>query len=369
MISFQENWDRENTPLGILDQKKKEYLKTIDTRLQYVGHTLVSEGHIVGDYLLRVIHKKAMNAGSRERKEAVKNIDWMTCAESVRLKYFEKLAVQVKNGNKEEAVLYFLNPKLCIEYWFKHTVDGNTSGNPEQKYKDTFSAEFNRTSQEIRNCQSFEKIKTFVNDYMTQVDKVDYKLDLKGNQIIDDDLEIFRYAIEKELTEGGDRYSQEPFQNPSDDKSVMERLGCTEACHWCGALCWGSWKHHENIDISNKHHCSHQPEGLIGVHDMKTEELIANSCHNTDKDQSVYYWGKEYPTKWEVAITQDFSDWKFEPHHISIFNDLMCWFFKKLNKDLAKKLNLKPPPYNDLSEYGYLNLNYRDIISTLRTKI
>ncbi|RIA96869.1 hypothetical protein C1645_871711 [Glomus cerebriforme] len=56
MIKFQE-WDKENTPLAMFDQKKDEYLKIIDTRLQY-GLRLISEGHIVGDYLMKVIHKK-----------------------------------------------------------------------------------------------------------------------------------------------------------------------------------------------------------------------------------------------------------------------------------------------------------------------
>ncbi|PKK55240.1 hypothetical protein RhiirC2_802983, partial [Rhizophagus irregularis] len=51
MISYQEKWDKENT-LSILNQKKDEYLKIINIRLQY-GHTLVSEGHIVADYLMR----------------------------------------------------------------------------------------------------------------------------------------------------------------------------------------------------------------------------------------------------------------------------------------------------------------------------
>ncbi|RIA88768.1 hypothetical protein C1645_774125 [Glomus cerebriforme] len=70
--SLQEKWNKENTPLGMFDQKKEEYLKLIDTRLQY-GHTLISEGHIVGDYLLRVINKTAMDAGNNERVVAAQN--------------------------------------------------------------------------------------------------------------------------------------------------------------------------------------------------------------------------------------------------------------------------------------------------------
>nr|CAG8535359.1 7706_t:CDS:2 [Entrophospora candida] len=368
MVNFQKKWDMDNTPLGILDQKKEEYLKMIDTRLQY-GHTLVSEGHIIGDYLLRVIHKKAMDAGSSERKKAVCDIGWLTCAESVRLKYFEKLAEQVQNGDKEEAIQFFSHPKECIEDWFKSTVDGNASGNPEQKYNDTFRSEFKRVFQEIRNCQSFEKIKQFVNDYMTQVDKVDYKLDLED--INDEDLKILYYAIEEELkTKRDGCYTRnEPFQAPSNDKSIMEILGCTEACYFCGALCWGSLGHHNDSGETKRHHTSHQPGGLRRFSYRDTNEFVAEPCHKTSDNTDVWYFGKEDPTPWGVAKIQDFSDWRFEPHYKYLFNDLMCWFFEKLHEDLAKKYGLKPSTYDELKNNGCLNLSYNDIISTLRTKI
>src|SRR5581483_10828376 len=210
MKRLQEEWDKENTALGMLDQKKDEYLTIIDTRLRY-GYSLSCEGRIVGDYLLRVIHKKATEAGNRERREAVRSIAWMTCAESIRLKYFEELAEQVQNGNKEEAMKHFLYPKRRIEKWFKRTVDSNNSGNPKQKYDDTFDSEFEHVLQEIRNCQSFDSIKKFVNDYMTQVDKVDYKLEFNDNTT-KEDLKIFCRNVEDELNaKGGGRYpKQEP---------------------------------------------------------------------------------------------------------------------------------------------------------------
>ncbi|CAJ0877089.1 22213_t:CDS:2 [Entrophospora sp. SA101] len=368
MVNFQKQWDMDNTPLGILDQKKEEYLKMIDTRLQY-GHTLVSEGHIIGDYLLRVIHKKAIDAGSFERKKAVCDIGWLTCAESVRLKYFEKLAEQVQNGDKKEAIKFFSQPKKCIEDWFKRTVDGIASGNPEQKYNDTFRAEFNRVFQEIRNCQSFEKIKKFVNDYMTQVDKMDYKLDLED--INDEDLNIFYNAIEEELeTKRGGCYTRNvPFQAPSNDKSIMEILGCTEACYFCGALCWGSLGHHNDSGETKRHHTSHQPGGLARFSYRGSKELVAMPCHKLEDNVGVWYFGKEDPTPWSVVKAHDFKDWRFESHYQHLFNDLMCWFFEKLHVDLANKYGLKPSTYNEMSKYGCINLSYSDIISTLRTKI
>nr|CAG8454115.1 7996_t:CDS:2 [Entrophospora candida] len=368
MISFQKKWEMDNTPLGILDQKKEEYLKMIDTRLQY-GHTLVSEGHIAGDYLLRVIHKKAMDAGSAERKTAVRNIGWLTCTESVRLKYFENLAEQVQRGDKKEAIEHFSWPKGSIEYWFKCKVDGNTSGNPKQKYNDTFNSEFNRVVQEIRNCQSFGAIKKFINNYMTQVDKVDYKLDLRDTK--DEDFRIFYHAVEEELkTKGGGRYPKdEPFQDPSKDKSIMELLGCTEACYFCGALCWGSQGHYNDSGETKRHHTSHQPGGLARFSYRGSKELVAMPCHKLEDHVGVWYFGKEDPTPWSVVKAQDFKDWRFESHYQHLFNDLMCWFFEKLHVDLANKYGLKPSTYNEMSKYGCINLSYSDIISTLRTKL
>ncbi|RGB25323.1 hypothetical protein C1646_724073 [Rhizophagus diaphanus] len=367
MISYQEKWDKENT-LSILNKKKDEYLKIINTRLQY-GHTLVSEGHIVADYLMRVIHKKAMNAGNNERKDSVRNIAWLTCVESIRLKYFENLAEKVQNGEKEDAIQHFLNPKRCIESWFVRTINSNSSGNPEQKYKDIFSAEFKRVHQEIRTCHSYEEIKKFVNNYMIQVDNVDYKLDLYG-QIAENDLKIFQDTIEKELETKGNNHPprREPFQKPSDDKSIMERLGCTEACYLCGALCWGSRDHHENVDETKIHHSSHQPAGLACVTN-DTDELVATPCHNRTDDTNMWYFNKNESTKRSFAKVQDFSDWKFDdPHCMHVFKDLMCWFFDKLHKDLAKRRNLKPASYDDLKKNGCLSLNYNDIISTVKEK-
>ncbi|CAG8704921.1 3876_t:CDS:1, partial [Funneliformis mosseae] len=370
MKKFQDDWEKENSSLGILDQKKEEYLKIIDTQLQY-GHSLVSEGHTVGDYLLRVIHKKAMKAGNSERVRAVNDIAWMTNSETVRLKYFVELAEQVQKGDKEAAISHFLSPELSIKNWFVRTVNRNKSGNPERKYKETFNAEFERVLQEICNCKNFEEIKVYVNNYMTHVDKVDYKLDLKHTLIKDGSFKLFQRIIKKELENKGDgSYSNpEPFQDPSDDKSIMKRLGCTETCYWCGALCWGSRDHHENSDMTKVHHTSHQPRGLSGKKNKATLELRAVPCHKMTDDLYVWYHGKMCATTWGNAKARDFSDWKFEAHCNGVFNDLMCWFFEKLHHNLAAKWDCKPAPSKEMRDHGCLFLNYYKIISTIRTKL
>ncbi|CAG8453469.1 6268_t:CDS:2, partial [Dentiscutata heterogama] len=141
---YQKIWDEENHPLCILDQKKEEYSNIIKARLQHES-TLVSEAYIVADYLLRVIHKKAMKAGNCALKDAIKKIPWLTRTETVRLKYFEELANEVQNGYKENALNHFKNPKHHFENWFKFIIDNVVDENPEHKYNDTFKKEINES--------------------------------------------------------------------------------------------------------------------------------------------------------------------------------------------------------------------------------
>ncbi|CAG8523643.1 18787_t:CDS:2, partial [Racocetra persica] len=366
MKSYQEKWDKENNPLFILDQKKEVYRNLINTRLQY-GFTLVSEGHIIGDYLLEVIHKKAIKAGNLERIKTVKDVTWMTSSETVRLKYFEMLAEQVQNGNKEEAIIHFLHPRRWIESWFKCEVN-NIRSNADIEYNKTYNSEFDHVIQQIRNCQNLEEIKNYVSNYMSEVEEVDYEINLeKDNTFEKQHIKLSSY-IEKRLNNcknpmpGG-------FRNPSDDESVMDMLGCTKTCYWCGALCWGSRGHVQNAGETKKHHTSHQPGGLNNTRYKNSNELVAIPCQKRSDERGVLYYGKEVPTKWGDAKIKDFSEWKFEYHHNDQFNDLMCWFFENLNHDLAKKWNLLPASSNELKKYGCTNLDYYSIISTLEQRI
>jgi hypothetical protein len=149
---------------------------------------------------------------------------------------------------------------------------------------------------------------------------------------------------------------------------MIKRIGCTESCYWCGALCWGNRDHH--IDSTTRtHHTSHQPRGLALVTMKDSGELTSASCHNLGSNWDVWYRGKG-PINWEVAKTTDFNDWKFYAHCIYQFKDLMCWFFAQLHGDLAKHRNdARPASYNQLSEYGCVRLDYNNIMSKLRTSI
>ncbi|CAG8773895.1 3438_t:CDS:1, partial [Dentiscutata heterogama] len=83
----------------------------------------------------------------------------------------------------------------------------------------------------------------------------------------------------------------------------------------------------------------------------------------------VWYLGKSDPTEWSTAKDKDFSNWKFNPHYQKMFNNLMCWFFVKLHEDLANYYISEPKSRKSLKSYGWLNLDYDNIINALRAGI
>ncbi|CAG8849371.1 23243_t:CDS:1, partial [Gigaspora margarita] len=254
-----------------------------------------------------------------------------------------------------------------IEEWFKNNVDKYTRKEKGQKYKETFNTEFDCVHQEIRNCKNYENIKKFVKNYMIQVDGIEYQLDIKDSSIAKN-IDLFHEAIIKELDAKGSGHYQleeESLPNLSDDELIKKRLGCTNPCFWCGALCWGERGHDENGDETKIHHSSHQPGGLGGTRNMSTNQLRAKACHNRPDEETMHYRGIK--KKWRDAKSTDFKDWKFGPHYITDFNEIMCWFFEMLHKDLAIKRKLKPASESELAEHGCVENDYYKIISILRT--
>ncbi|CAG8631338.1 14303_t:CDS:2, partial [Gigaspora rosea] len=252
------------------------------------------------------------------------------------------------DGDKDKALQHFLEPQESIDEWFKNNVDKYARKEKGQKYKETFNTEFDCVHQEIRNCKNYENIKKFVNNYMIQVDGIEYQLDS-----ITKNFDLFHEAIIKELdAKGSGRYQleEESLPNLSDDELIKKRLGCTEPCFWCGALCWGERGHDENGDETKIHHSSHQPGGLVGTHNKFTNQLRAKACHNRSDDQIMHYRGIK--KKWRDAISTDFKDWKFGPHYITDFNEIMCWFFEMLHEDLAAKWKIKPASESELAEHA-----------------
>ncbi|CAG8508208.1 22151_t:CDS:10 [Cetraspora pellucida] len=361
MTNHQNKWNKEHSPLSIFYQKKDEHKKLIDTRLRH-GFSLVSEGQIIGDYLVKAIHKKAMKMANRKKIDSVKNVGWMNGPETVRLKYFRMLAEQVYYGNKEKAISHFRYPR-SIESWFEAEVNSIKS-NPEPEYNKTYESEFDLVRQEIRNCRSSEKIKNYVNNYMTNAN-VDYEVDLRN--LKDNDNKLCAY-IEDRLN-NYNRPIPERFMDASDDESIMKMLGCTETCYWCGALCWGSRGHHEHKDETRKHHTSHQPTGLGGTRRKDVDTLVAEQCHQWTEREDQEVWYRDKLTKWSVVKADHFSDWIFEKHNKNQFNNLKRWFFERLHHDLAKHYNVNPATDDELRNNNCTGLNYVDIISALDGRI
>ncbi|CAG8536656.1 22870_t:CDS:2 [Cetraspora pellucida] len=354
MVKIQEIWDKDNAPLSVLDQRKDEYIEMIKLRLQY-GHSHMYKGHLTGAYLLRAIHKKAVNAENRDRREHAFRIPWIKNSETIRLEYFIELAEQVHNGDKDKAIQHFLKPQESIEEWFKNNVNKYTRKGKGRKYEKTLNTEFDYVRQEIRNCKSYEDIKKFVNVYMTQVDGINYQLNIKDSSIAEN-FDLFHEAILKELDSRGNGHCQleeKSLPNIYDDELIKNRLGCTKSCYWCGALCWGERGHDNDIGETKIHHSSHQPAGLRGTHDIETNLLLSEACHNSPDDSYMQYYIKEVLTTkiWSEAKSTDFKDWKFGPHYMTDFNEIMCWFFEMLHIDLAEKKDLLPADEWDLEEH------------------
>jgi len=160
------------------------------------------------------------------------------------------------------------------------------------------------------------------------------------------------------------------FKMPSEDEMVMGRLGCTESCFWCGAICWGQRGHHENIDDTQKHHSCHQPGGLIGMKFIGTLELVVESCQERDDDSLVSWDGGETWTSWrDTKLHEKFNSWKYDAHCKNQFNDMMCWFFFKLHKAIAIRHSFKPASEVHMKRKGWQNLDYGKIMSTIKQKI
>ncbi|KAF0489004.1 interferon-induced very large GTPase 1 [Gigaspora margarita] len=297
MLKIQDKWDNEKTPINVLDQMKNEYIEMIKLRLQY-GHSHAYKGHLIGIYLLKAIHKKAKDAEALNRRCDVLSIPWIKNSETIRIKYFIELAEQV------------------------HDEKG-------QQYKETFNAEFDFVHKEIRNCKSCEDIKKFVNNYMKQVDGIDYQLNDKDNSIAEV-FDLFHKAIMNELDAKGNSCYQLEESLTNLSEILEKRLGCTEPCFWCGALCWGERGHVEDSGETNIHHSSHQPGGLKGTIYIDTNKLVALTCHNQTDDQIVHYPGKT--KKW----------------------------------DLAKERTLEPADDSELETNGCLRKDYHKIIRVLR---
>ena len=165
-------------------------------------------------------------------------------------------------------------------------------------------------------------------------------------------------------------FDESLFSPPSADAGVMSRLGCTHRCFWCGAICWGQKGHEADRGETRKHHSSHQPQGLIGTLYRENLRLVAQPCHDTTDETMVYFGEYHRGTLWSEAKEKHFSDWKFDRHYISRFDELMRWFFCELHQHIANNSkSRKPAMKEDLERHNCTNLQYNDIMSRIDQEI
>jgi len=182
------------------------------------------------------------------------------------------------------------------------------------------------------------------------------------------EFDAFRTEISSAMTR--ERKQHEVFEAssvPYDTRDLMTRLGCTERCFWCGALCWGERNHDENEGNTSIHHSSHQPSGLRSTSDHLTQHLSPLACHSLRDDYDVYF-GRflKDGMKWHKAKKEHFSDWNFEKHYNTKFDELMRWFMQQLHADIAQgSAELLPATEKELREHGCCDLNISEILSSL----
>jgi hypothetical protein len=366
----QNEWDQKHNPLFILRKNKSQYMDVIFERLKY-GFNYDSDGMIAGNCLLNAIKQKAIKAGNRQRIDDVLGIGWLTNSEIVRLKYFSELVEGIKNKNLRPALNHFDDPKNCIEFWFTKQVNSFSTGKELDKFSETFRAEIERVIQDVRNSSSITKTRAYIEEYISSCDGINFPPGLDSNKANETEIGIFKNRLIEVLNDNKKQMnitSETYFMNPSDNKQVIDRLGCTHACPLCSALCWGQRGHDEDSGETRKHHTCHQPMGLSGTKYKESNELISDSCH--DQRHVGSWWIDEKNMSWDSMRKLDkYKNWRYEIHVNNKFNDLMNWFYFNLHESIARDKGLEPGKSEHLSVYGMYNLDVGSIMAAINDKI
>jgi len=368
MEDMQNAWDKKNRPSSILNENKEQYTQTINSRLEH-GFTCAAEGQIIGQHLLKVTQQKALDAENSEKIRAVEGLVWTTNSEKVRLKYLKHLADQVRRGRFEAALAYFRNPTTEIEAWYKEAIDQYRSETFGETFANTFETEFQSVLRKIENASDNDEIVSIAQS--ANVESLHYQ---PSCDISRDDASVTKEEIVTTMAVNKERssaFDDSMLSNTSADKGVMARLGCTHRCFWCGAMCWGQRGHEADQGETKKHHSSHQPQGLVRTSYRNSHHLVARPCHETTDDTMVYFGDyHDSGMPWLEAKEKHFSDWKFDRHYNSKFDELMRWFFYELHSSIAKDSTpLKPATREELERYSCTNLKYNDIMKRIEQEI
>jgi hypothetical protein len=342
MNNLQKKWDDQNNPFELIHKNKKMYVSVIYERLKY-GFSYQSDGSIAGNCLLNAIGQKAQTKIDKQLTENVLQTNWLANSQTVRLKYFTELATTINTGDKSKALKHFENPKNGIEEWYLEFLSSFKEGD-KIKFDRIFMAELSKIRGEICELKSIVEMRKFIENYISPFDGIDFPPGLDSTKALPSDIDNFRNRI-LEVLDDNEKctkiYYQIKFVRLNEDKMVMDRLGCTNVCKFCHALCWGQRAHEEDQGGTKQHFTCHQPMGLSGKCQSISKELIAEACHEWKDNSKWEEKGKSMTWK-ELKNLPKYKDWRFDEHIDAKLIEMMSWFFWSLNEDIAEKYELKP---------------------------
>ena len=272
----------------------------------------------------------------------------------------------MQRGDKERALRDFCHTKSGIEAWYVKKIEERfKAASKDRIFDKEFEARIGTFCAQISEAKNVTEIVS-----MTHSAGAGIVSDWPETQPLDDSEFV---ALKDTIIAviGQNKNDYEVFDSgysPSKDRNVMSRLGCTEQCYWCGALCWGERGHDEHVDDTRIHHSSHQPRGLRGAHARNSRHLRVRSCHMINDDDHVNF--RQFRNMpWKVAKAEHFSDWKFSKHYNEKFDELMRWFMQELHNDIAQSKSILPPTAARLQCYGCVGLNLHEIMQRIEEQM
>jgi len=363
---IQAEWDKKHSASALLENNKQVYKQIVDTLLTH-GITQKAVAELVARNVLNRIKQQATGAEINYRIRYVLDLPWIASSEEIRYQYFKELALEVQIGDKKRAIRDFHNSKHGIESWYAKKIEERyKAASNDRIFDKEFEARMHIYCRRISEAKNVAEIVS-----MTDSAGAGIVSDLFQTQVLDaSEFAAFKDAISS-LTAQKKKDCEvfESCYSPSKDRDLMSRLGCTEGCYWCRALCWGERGHDEHVDDTRIHHSSHQPSGLGGTFSVTSRNLVAVSCQMISDDRLMDFRGLSH-IPWKVAKAEHFSDWKFSKHYNEKFDELMRWFMQELHNDIAQSSkSVLPATAAELQRYGCAGLKLNEIMQRIEEKI
>jgi hypothetical protein len=373
MKKKQKEWNEKNDPLTIFCDMESKFENLIRQRLT-IGYGFNSGGILAGKSLVAAIKNKSLQTANSYKISKIKDIGWLTSASNIRLKYFSELVEEVENKNLVNALNHFDEPQVNIEKWFKTVVDKYEIKDVFTKYKSNFEFELRKVIAEVESYDNFTNLKEYIENYVSANDAINYMSNNEADFTRDADnqnLDHFRNRIVDVMNSCEEKNPRETdliFIKPSEEKSILERLGCTASCPLCSALCWGTRDHDEDEGEGHMHHTSHQPIGLSGIPYRSSLVLNSDPCH--DQKHVKNWWYNDVKMKFKKMINlPKYKDWFYEPHPQKEFNDLMKWFFFRLHIAIAERNDVKPAREKHINYYDFKSLDIVKIMAKINNTL